>query len=99
LTSELVTLGHEVRCYEERDGWSIKNLAAEGDSALAEANSNFRQAFPNLDVRCYSGGRGLHQFLETELAGADIVVIHEWNSLDVVNAILELKQRFWFRVL
>jgi spore maturation protein CgeB len=99
LTNELVKLGHEVRCYEERDSWSIKNLAAEGENALAEATATFRQAFPELDVRFYSTGQGLREFLERELAGADIVVIHEWNSLEVVNAILELKQKFWFRVL
>jgi spore maturation protein CgeB len=99
LANELVNLGHEVRCYEERDGWSIKNLAAEGENALAEATATFRRAFPNLDVRVYSIGKALRQFLESELAGADIVVIHEWNPPEVVNAILELKHKFWFRVL
>ena len=99
LTSELVKLGHEVRCYEERDGWSVQNLAAEGTNALADAEAMFRQAFPELDVRFYSTGKGLREFLARELAGADIVVIHEWNSLEVVNAILELKHKFWFRVL
>lgn len=97
LTSELVKLGHEVRCYEERDGWSMQNLAAEGTNALPDAEATFRHAFPELDVRFYS--TGVREFLERELAGADIVVIHEWNSLEVVNAILELKHKFWFRVL
>lgn len=99
LASELVKLGHEVRCYEERDGWSIKNLALESESALADANAAFRQAFPDLDVRFYATGQGLAEFLERELAGADIVVIHEWNSRELVNAILELKHKFLFRVL
>lgn len=99
LTSELVKLGQEVRCYEECDGWSIKNLAAEGENALGDATAVFRQGFPNLDVRFYSTGQGLREFFERELAGADIVVIHEWNSPEVVNAILELKHKFRFRVL
>jgi len=99
LASELVKLGHEVRCYEERDGWSIKNLAAEGENALPDATLNFRQAFPTLDVRFYSSGDGLCEFLEAELAGADVVVIHEWNSPEVIAAILELKDRFRFRAL
>jgi spore maturation protein CgeB len=99
LASELVKLGHEVRCYEERDGWSIRNLAAEGENSVADANAAFRQAFPKLDVRFYSAGPGLREFLERELAGADIVVIHEWNPPELVNAILELKHKFWFRVL
>src|SRR5436309_9833091 len=99
LTSELVKIGHEVRCYEVRDGWSIKNLAAEGENALAEGTTTFRNAFPELDVRFYSTAKGFREFLEHELAGADVVVIHEWNSPEVVNAILELEHRFWFRVL
>ena len=33
LASELVNQGHEVRCYEERDGWSMRNLAEEGTGA------------------------------------------------------------------
>lgn len=41
----------------------------------------------------------MRNILERELAGADIVVIHEWNSLEVVNAILELKHKFRFHVL
>lgn len=99
LTNELVKLGHEVRCYEERDGWSMKNLASEGNSAAAESLVSFRKAFPNLDVRFYSSGNGLRDFLKTELAGADITVIHEWNSSELMSAILELKRNFGFRVL
>jgi spore maturation protein CgeB len=99
LASELVKLGHEVRCYEERDGWSMKNLAAEGGNAATEATASFRKAFPNLDVRFYSADDGLPEFLHTELAGSDIVVIHEWNSPQLASAILELRNRFGFRVL
>jgi len=50
LASELVKMGHEVRCYEERDGWSITNLAGEGAEAVSEALADFRRAFPDLDV-------------------------------------------------
>ena len=99
LTSELVKLGHEVRCYEERDGWSIKNLAGENENALADATETFRKAFPELDVRFYSVGPDFKEFLNRELFGADIVVIHEWNSPEVVNAIAALKRKLWFRVL
>jgi len=99
LTSELVKLGHEVRCYEERDGWSMRNLMAESDDAAAQAMASFRKAFPDLDVRFYSLGRGLPEYLQAELAGADIVVIHEWNSPELMKAILESKSNLGFRVL
>ncbi len=99
VANELVKLGHHVRCYEERNGWSITNLAAETASAVVEATASFREAFPDLDVRFYSGGKHLRDFLTKELAGADIVVLHEWNSLELVQAVLDLKHRFRFRVL
>jgi len=99
LTGELVKLGHEIRCYEERDGWSIQNLAAEGEHALAHATESFRKEFPELDVRFYSMGEDLRAFLRAELHRAEIVVIHEWNSSELVNAILELKRKLGFRVL
>ena len=99
LTNELANLGHEVRCYEERDGWSIKNLATEGEKAVADALVSFRQAFPSLDVRFYTADPSLNDFLAGELAGADIVIIHEWNSPQLAGAILELRKRLHFRVL
>ena len=99
LTNALVDQGHEVRCYEERDGWSMRNLAEEGTDAAANALRDFRQAFPALDVRPYTNDAGLKEFLARELRGADVVVIHEWNSPEVVATILSLKQKFGFRAL
>ena len=99
LAHELVKLGHEVRCYEERDSWSMKNLAAENSSAAADALISFRKAFPALDVRFYTSGEGLDGFLQSELADADVVVIHEWNSPELMAEILRLRTKPRFRVL
>jgi spore maturation protein CgeB len=99
LASELVRQGHEVRCYEERDGWSMQNLTAEGPEVVRRALLDFRQAFPLLDVRFYSTKDGLREFLSAELRDADVVVIHEWNALEVVSSILSLKPQFGFRTL
>ena len=99
LTSELVSMGHEVRCYEEKDGWSMRHLVEEGPEVAARAFTNFRKTFPGLRVTFYSPGPGLAGFLESELAGADVVVVHEWNSPEVVAAILEWKTRLGFRAL
>ena len=93
LTSELMRMGHEVRCYEEKDGWSTKNLVAEGAEVAARAFTNFRKAFPGLRVTFYSRGPGLANLLESELADADVVVVHEWNSPEVVDAILDLDRK------
>jgi spore maturation protein CgeB len=99
LAGELVNLGHEVRCYEARDSWSRKNLAEEGEGVAAQALVAFRQAFPTLDVRFYTNDAWFGRFAAAELRGADVVVIHEWNSPEVVKSILGLKHRLGFRTL
>jgi len=99
LASELVNQGHEVRCYEERDGWSMRNLAEEGADASANALRDFRREFPTLDVRPYANDSGFKEFLARELRGADVVVIHEWNAPEIVASILSLKQQLGFRSL
>ena len=98
LARELVMAGHQVRCYEERDGWSMRNLARENEH-VAHALISFRKAFPELDVRFYTQDAALNQFLATELCEADVVIIHEWNSPDTVKAILALKPTLKFRAL
>jgi spore maturation protein CgeB len=99
LASELAKQGHEVRCYEEGDGWSIRNLAQENNDAVERAATEFRNAFPSLDVRVYANDGDLKEFLMRELAGSDVVVIHEWNSPEVVSGILSLKRELGFRAL
>jgi spore maturation protein CgeB len=99
LARELVKQGHEVRCYEERDGWSMRNLTEEGSEVAANAWLSFRQAFPELDVRFYQNDRDLQQFLIAELSDADVVLVHEWNAPQVVANILLLKSRLGFRAL
>ena len=99
LASELERMGHEVRCYEETDSWSYCNLRAEEDDHAAEAIARFREWFPSLDVRYYKNDDTLDQFLDRELRGADIVVVHEWNHAAVVQTILRLKSRLGFRTL
>lgn len=99
LVNELENLGHEVRCYEERNGWSMKNLAHEEKSAACESLIAFRKAFPEMDIRFYTRDSSLPSFLESELADADVVVVHEWNSPDVISAILSLESALGFRIL
>lgn len=99
LANELVKLGHGVRCYEEKDGWSVRNLAEEGPNAISCAEAEFHKAFPALNVCFYQNDSGFPPFLERELRGADVVLIHEWNSPEVVSRIVDLKEKLGFRVL
>lgn len=95
LASEIARLGHDVRCYEEVNSWSVKNLLQEGDAG-ARALSGFRQAFPELQTRFYQAGQNFPRFAENELRGADVVIIHEWNDPAVVKSILDLKPKLGF---
>ncbi len=81
VVSELQRRGHAVTTYEPRDGWSAAHLAADhGPGALDE----FREAYPGLDVRTYA-----EDTLDLDLAleGAAVVVVHEWTTPSVVQAI------------
>jgi len=98
LARELAAMGHQVRCYEEIDGWSLSNLVQEGEAA-SSAIDEFHRTYPELDVRFYRCDATLGAFLNHELAGADLVLIHEWNAPQVVQEILARKARLGFRAL
>ncbi len=99
LVRELIRRGHEVRCYEELGSWSLKNLVSEEGNSAIEAIDTFRRTYPEIDVRFYQNDEALSHFFDQELRGADVVIIHEWNAPEVVNAILARKQKFGFRAL
>jgi len=71
-------------------------LALEGARGR-QALDQFRSAF-QLDVRTYSPAN-FAAFAERELADADVVVVHEWNSPEIIATILQLKQKFNFAAL
>ena len=81
VVTELLSRGHDVRVYETRNAWSVSNLRSEhGDSPLRE----FSRAYPRLrsieyDVASID--------LDDALAGADLVLVHEWNEHDLVRRI------------
>jgi spore maturation protein CgeB len=99
LASELVRLGHHVRCYEEVNSWSMCNLLKEGADVARAAIDDFWSTFPELDVRFFDARLNFQQYVSEELRGADIVLLHEWNAPAVVNTILQLKSKLGFRVL
>jgi spore maturation protein CgeB len=99
LARELGRLGHEVRCYEELGSWSLSNLVNHENERAIDSIDQFRAAFSMLDVRFYDHKNNFEEFLDTELEGADIVIIHEWNDPAVASAILSRKAKFGFRAL
>jgi spore maturation protein CgeB len=79
--SELLARGHEVDAYEPADAWSVTNLVAEhGQQAL----DGFARAYPHLHSHRYAPDA---LDLDSTLAGADLVLVHEWNDHDLVKRI------------
>lgn len=99
LARELKRMGHDVRCYEELGSWSLTNLVKQEGEAAIEAIDDFRKTYPELDIRFYQQDDTFDEFLNEELKGADIVVLHEWNAPSVVNEILAKKEKFGFKAL
>lgn len=94
IASELITRGHEVVVYEPRDGWSLSNLrTAHGEAPLHD----FAAAYPGLTSSFYEEpALDLDQLLD----GAGLVLVHEWNTPELVRQIgLHRAQRGGYRLL
>jgi spore maturation protein CgeB len=79
--SELQARGHEVDVYEPADAWSARNLVAEHGQAPLQA---FAAAYPHLRSQRYDLAA---LDLDQALAGADLVLVHEWNDHALVRRI------------
>jgi spore maturation protein CgeB len=80
VVSALQRRGHQVCVYEPHDAWSVVNAVAEhGEACLAGT----RDAYPDLDVVRYK----MPIDLDEALADADLVLVHEWNTHELVAAI------------
>jgi spore maturation protein CgeB len=78
---ELLELGHAVEVYEPASGWSLAHLIeAQGQGAIAA----FRAAYPELRSRFYTEDE---LDLERALDGADVAIVHEWNTPALVARI------------
>jgi spore maturation protein CgeB len=93
VVAELGARGHDVAVHEPLDGWSRANLVAEHGR---EAVVAFERRFPELRSRPYD----LSRLDAAELvAGADVVIVHEWNDPELVATIGRERRRNDFRLL
>jgi len=77
IASELIARGHDLRIFEPRDGWSLRNLLDDyGPAAIDE----FHAAFPHLQSEFYTPE-------SLDLDNADLILVHEWNDPDLVARI------------
>jgi len=87
VATELITRGHDVVVYEPVDSWSRSNLIRDHGT---DAQVAFHSAFPHLTSVRYD----LPTLdLDHALAGADVVIVHEWNSPELVRRIGEHRAR------
>jgi spore maturation protein CgeB len=81
VATELIARGHELAVYEPRDGWSRSQLVKDhGTTPIDE----FARTFPHLSSRPYDLST---LDLDDALAGADVVLVHEWNDPRLVHRI------------
>jgi spore maturation protein CgeB len=76
VAAELLARGHDVSIYEPADSWSAQSLAAEFGG---QPQRDFERAFPGL--------RSTKYVLPPRELDADLVIVHEWNSGDLVGAL------------
>jgi spore maturation protein CgeB len=78
VATELIARGHDVRVYEDRDAWSIRNLVALHAESAVE---RFHAFYPQLESFRYDATT---LDLNRVLADADLVLVHEWNPPELV---------------
>lgn len=76
IARELQRRGHEVAVFEPADGWSRENLVRDHGAAL----DGWRSVYPELASETYDGLPDLDRALH----GADLVLVHEWNTPGLV---------------
>src|SRR5690606_4974656 len=87
IVSELLSRNKNVEVYEPENSWSRQNLInIYGENALKE----FYRYYPQLNSTRYNL-KTLN--LKRILNNADLVIVHEWNEPELVNAIGEYRKR------
>lgn len=91
VVTELLARGHRVDVYEPRNGWSRANLTAQhGEQPVRE----FQCLFPHLRSTFYDPETLDEKYvLDKMLAGADLVLVHEWNDVALVRRLAQHRQR------
>ena len=87
---ELGRRGHEVLVYEPLDNWSLRNLVEKHGLAPLR---RFHDIYPDLHSRAYDPE---NLDLDATLEDADLVVVHEWNSPELVQRVGEARLRHGF---
>lgn len=94
LVRALTRQGHRVVCFERQHDWSVDNLLLEGEAGTRSL-AQFEETYPDLPVEYFDNATDLAAFL----GGFDLVVVHEWNSPELIDRLLALAETCGFRTL
>ncbi|MEX2574534.1 MAG: glycosyltransferase [Balneolaceae bacterium] len=92
ITSELLKRGHDVEVYEPRNGWSYSNWIRENGRQGVE---EFKKTYPLLDSGFYDDSTDFSALLKD----ADLVIVHEWTSAELIKHLGDLAKKHPFRLL
>ena len=93
ICAELQERGHQLAIYEPEDSWSRRNLLEqEGLECVAE----FHRHYPTLQSTIYDETA---LDLEEVLRDADVVLVHEWNTRELVARIGRHRYRHDYKLL
>ncbi|MAZ28017.1 MAG: glycosyltransferase [Cytophagaceae bacterium] len=94
IVKELIKRDHEVEVYEPENGWSLTNLIKDhGVDKLDE----FRKYYPTLHPQFYNPEEQLNY--KAMLGDADVVIVHEWNSKELIAEIGAEKDKYDYKLL
>jgi spore maturation protein CgeB len=71
---------HQVTVFEPLNGWSFSNMVADMGT---EPVDEYRKRFPAHQVRFYKEDK----FIPYMLNDADLIIVHEWNSPELIKRI------------
>lgn len=94
VTKALQRKGHKVVIYEPENGWSLHNLLK---SNGAEMLDEFRKYYPTIHPEFYNPKKKLNA--EKIFRDADAVLVHEWNSPELIEEIGSYKEKYGFKLL
>lgn len=93
IVKELLSRGHKVKTYEPLNSWSLTNLLKDhGQQKIKE----YKEYYPMLDAGFYNPENPDYDEM---LYGADVVIVHEWNSHGFIKEIGKLKAKYGYQLL
>lgn len=98
LMRELGRMGHTVVVLEPETEWSVDNLRGERDGE--RSLRQFAEAYDELRVSTYRRDCAEpEQCFRNRLRGTDVVILHEWNSPELANMLLAIRQQLGYKLL